>query len=98
MSEYRPAIEVADMTAAVHRVLVPNETLYLYGFIGRSAELPHIPMMWLGRELIAILPMTCLVERWCGDEPGYGRPWHIVWAPPPGIDTEWLHSHSDWAA
>jgi hypothetical protein len=98
MTEYRPPVEVTDSTPIIHRVLVPDNCLWVYGFLGRSTVLPDVPMMWLGRELIAILPMNCVIERWCRDELGYSRDWRIVWSPPPGIDTEWLRWHNDWAA
>ena len=53
MTEYRAPVEVTDTTPAVHRVLVPGEVFYVYGYLGRSTELPDVPMLWLGRELVA---------------------------------------------
>jgi hypothetical protein len=78
-------------------VLVLFDVFYIYGYLGCSTELPHIPMMWLAGELIAILPMCCLVEHWTRGEPSH-RDWTIVWSPPLGIDTNWLRDHSDWVA
>jgi hypothetical protein len=96
VSEYQPAIEVTNTTPVIHRVLVPGEVLYVYGFLGNSRELPDVPMMWLGREVVAILPMRSIVERWTRGEP-FRRDWSIVWSPPPGIDVSWLAEHSHWA-
>ena len=51
MPDYLPPIEVTNDTPALHRVLVPGEVLYVYGFLGHSRELPDVPMMiWLGRD------------------------------------------------
>jgi hypothetical protein len=97
-TERRPPVEVTDTTPIIHRVLVPpNEVIFVYGFVAQSVALPDVPMMWLGRELIAILPMRCLIERWTRGEP-FHRDWSIVWSPPPGIDTTWLAEHPDWVA
>jgi hypothetical protein len=95
MAERSPLVEVADQTPIIHRVLIPGDSFYVYGFLARSAVLPDVPMMWRGRELIVILPLNCVVERWTRGEP-WRRDWTIVYSPPGRISTEWLANHPDW--
>jgi hypothetical protein len=95
MFERLPPIEVADQTPIIHRVLIPGDSFFVYGFLAQSTVLPDQPTMWLGRKLIVILPLNCMVERWTGGEPSR-RDWSIVYSPPAGFDLDWLADHPDW--
>jgi hypothetical protein len=95
MPEYRK-LTVSTLVPVIHRVLVPLDVFYVYGYLKITTELPDVPMMWHERTLIIILPMRCVVERWTRGQPAH-RDWSIVRAPP-GIDTSWLRDHGEWVA
>jgi hypothetical protein len=94
MSEPLPT-EVVDQTPTIHRVLIPSDSFFVYGFLAQSTVLPGQPMMWLGRELTVILPINCVVERWTRGE-AFHEDWTIMYSPPGRISTEWLANHPDW--
>jgi hypothetical protein len=94
MAERPPLIEAAVQTPIIHRVLIPGNCLDTCGFLAQSTVLPEVPMMCLGRELIVILPMNCMLERWTQGEP-FRKDWTIVYSPREG-DLGWLADHPDW--
>jgi hypothetical protein len=100
MPGYRK-LTVATTVPVIHRVLVPLNVFYVYGYYGRSVELPVIPMLWLGRQLVAIL-LRCIAERVDARRAGSsGLDAHLVAAagwPPPGIDVDWLRGHGECTA